>query len=408
MKQTDNIKITKKIFIPFLLALFLSACLQRAAVKVKEPENALVLFKSWRIPDFTDDMDRDSLKAAIGRSIDYLKRLPPDREFVYGPHAYTAGYLAESMNTFLDILTNSASPKDLNKKIKGHFYIYKSAGTDGGGSVLFTGYYEPVLKGSLTRSDEYKYPIYTKPGDLMVIDLGQFNPKFETEKIVARYNGNKVVPYYSREEIDVEKALEGKGLELFWVSDPVQLFFLHVQGSGIIDLGDTKIQRIHYAASNGRPYRSIGRKLVDENIIPGKKISLQSIKAYFKDHPEERGRILNYNESYVFFEKGENGPLGNTGVILTPGRSIATDNRLFPKAGLAFITTQKPEIDQSGRISEWKCFSRFVVNQDTGGAIRGPDRVDLFWGSGKDAEIAAGAMQHYGEMYFLVKKPPKK
>lgn len=405
MQQTGT-KILKRIFILFLLTLFISGCLQMEAVKVKA-EDTLVLFEGWRMSNFTDDMDKDSLKTAVGRSIEYLKRLPPDREFVYGPHTYTAGYLVESMNTFLDIFANSTSPEDLNKKIKRHFYTYKSVGTDGEGSVLFTGYYEAMLKGSLTRSGEYSYPLYTKPGDLMVIELGQFHPKFEAEKIVARYNGNKVVPYYNREEIDVEKALEGKGLELLWVSDPVELFFLQIQGSGIIILEDGKVQRVHYAASNGRPYQSIGKKLIDENIIPKGDISLQSIKTFLKDHPEERGRILNYNESYIFFEKVNNGPKGNLEVVLTPERSIATDNRLFPKGGLAFITTQKPDIDQSDRITEWKRFSRFVVNQDTGGAIRGPGRVDLFWGSGKFAEIAAGTMQQHGEMYFLVKKPSK-
>jgi membrane-bound lytic murein transglycosylase A len=406
MQQTGT-KIMKRIFILFILTLFLSGCLQGVAIKVKEPEDALVLFKGWGVPNFTDDMDKDSLKTAIGRSIDYLKKLPPDREFVYGPHTYTAGYLTESMNTFLDIFENSVSPKDLNKKIKRHFYTYKSVGADGEGSVFFTGYYEPVLKGSLTRSGEYKYPLYAKPGDLMVVDLGQFHPRFKGEKIVARYDGNKVVPYYSRKEIDLEKALEGKGLELLWVSDLAELFFLQIQGSGIIVLEDEKAQRVHYAGSNGRPYRSIGRKLIDENIIPRREISLQSVKAYLKDHPEDKDRILNYNESYVFFEKVDKGALGNIEVILTPGRSIAVDYRLFPKGGLAFITTQKPEIDQSDRITEWKRFSRFVVNQDTGGAIRGPGRVDLFWGNGKIAEIAAGAMQQYGEMCFLVKKPSK-
>jgi len=405
--QQIGTKIMKRIFILFILTLFLSGYLQSAAVKAKEPDNALVLLDDLENPEFTDDMDKDSLKTAVGRSIEYLKRLPPDREFVYGSHIYTAGYLVESMNTFLDIFANSTSSEDLNKKVKKHFYPYKSVGTDGGGSVLFTGYCEPVLKGGSTRYGEYRYPLYTKPGDLMVIDLGQFCPEFEGEKIVARYNGNEVVPYYSRREIDVERVLEGKGLELLWVSDPVELFFLQIQGSGIIVLEDGKVQRVHYAGSNGRPYKSIGKTLIDENIIPKGDISLQSIKTFFKDHPEERDRILNYNESYVFFEKVDKGALGNIGVVLTPGRSIAVDYRLFPKGGLAFITTQKPEIDQSDRITEWKSFSRFVANQDTGGAIRGPGRADLFWGNGKFAEIAAGAMQQYGEMYFLVKKPSK-
>ncbi|MFH1623952.1 MAG: MltA domain-containing protein [Pseudomonadota bacterium] len=408
MQKIHTTKIMKRILILFLAVFILSGCIQRVAVPVKGPEDALVLFKGWWTPKFADDMDKDSLKMAIERSIEYFKRLPPDRTFTYGSRTYTTEYLVESMNTFLAILADSSSSKDLGKKVRRHFDIYKSVGSDGEGSVFFTGYYEPELKGSLTRSDEYRYPLYIKPSDLMVINLGQFHPRFEGERIVARYDGDKVVPYYNRKEIDVDKALEGKGLELLWASDPVEIFFMQIQGSGVIVLDDGNVQRVHYAASNGRPYRSVGRVFIDENIIPRDEVSFQGVKAYLKDHPEERDRILNYNESYVFFEKVDNGPLGNIGVVLTAGRSIATDYRLFPKGALAFIATEKPEIDQSGRITEWKKFSRFVVNQDTGGVILGGGRVDVFWGSGKDAEITAGAMQHYGEMYFLVKKTPKK
>lgn len=408
IQQTGTIRVMKRILLLFLVVFVLSGCVRKVVVEMKKPEDALVLCKGWRKPKFSDDMDKDSLRTAVERSIEYLKRLPLDREFRYGPHNYTAGYLIESMNTFMDILASSSDSADLNKKVRKYFRIYKSIGYNGKGSVFFTGYYEPVLKGSLSRSSEYRYPLYIKPNDLILIDLGQFNPGFRGERIVARHDRDKsIIPYYNRREIDTEKVLEGKGLELLWVSDPIELFFMQIQGSGIITLEDGKVQRVHYAASNGRPYRSIGKIFIDENIIPRDEVSLQVVKTYLKDHPEERDRILNYNESYVFFEKVDEGPLGNIEVVLAQGRSIATDYRLFPKGGLAFITTQKPEVDQSGRIKGWKSFSRFVVNQDTGGAIRGPGRVDLFWGSGTYAEIAAGAMQRYGEMYFLVKKPPE-
>jgi len=405
MQQTDVTKTMKWVFMSFLVAFVLSGCVEKKAVKVREPEDALVLCKGWRSLKFSDDMDKDSLKTAIERSIEYLKRLPADRKFVYGPHKYTAGYVIESMNTFMDILAGSAGSKDLDKKVRRLFHVYKSIGSDGKGSMLFTGYYEPVLKGSLARSEEYDYPLYTKPSDLTVIGLERFSARFKGERIIARYDDNRVVPYYNRKEIDVDKVLEGKGLELLWVSDPVDIFFLQVQGSGVIELEDGNVQRVHYAASNGRPYRSIGRVLIDEKILSRDEISLQAVKTYLKGHPKERNRIMNYNESYIFFEKVDNGPFGNIDVVLTAGRSIATDYRLFPKGALAFIVTEKPEIDQSDRITEWTSFSRFVTNQDTGGAIRGAGRVDLFWGTGKYAGIEAGAMQQHGEMYFLVKKP---
>ncbi|MDY7033949.1 MAG: MltA domain-containing protein [Thermodesulfobacteriota bacterium] len=395
----------KRILILFLFVLVLSGCVREITEKRIPEENVLVLVKGFWRPQFNDDMDKDSLKTAVNRSMEYLKRLPTESQFRYGPHKYTAGYLVESMETFLDILMSSSSPKDLNKRIRKQFHIYRSIGSNGKGSVIFTGYYEPILKGSLTRSDIYKYPIYMKPSDLMVIPLEKFHPRFKDEKIVARYDGNTIAPYYDREEIDVEKILEGKGLELLWISDNVELFFMQIQGSGVVKLEDNTIQRVHYAASNGKPYRSIGRKFIDEKIIPREDVSFQALKAYLQDHPEERDRILNYNESYVFFEKVEIGPLGNIEVVLTPGRSIATDYRLFPKGGLSFIVTQKPEIDQSNTVTGWREFSRFVVNQDTGGAIRGAGRVDLFWGTGYQAEITAGALYKKGELYFLVKKP---
>ena len=398
-------KAVKGIILLLLIVFFMSGCVRKAPEKVKKPEDALVLCKGWWRPEISDDMEGHSLKTAVEKSIEYLKRLPPRREFVYGTDTYTAEYLTESMNEFLTIIAGVSGVKDLNRKIRRHFNIYKSVGSDREGSVLFTAYYEPLLKGSLKKSEGYKYPLYMKPDDLIVINLEQFGSRFKGERIVARYHDRTVVPYYGRKEIDAEKALEGRGLELIWVSDSVELFFMQIQGSGVIELEDGSIQRVHYAASNGRPYRSIGKKIIAEKKIPREKISLQSIKAYLRDHLEERDNILNHNESYIFFEKVERGPLGNIEVVLTPGRSIATDYKLFPKGGLAFISTEKPEMDQHSRVVGWKKFSRLVVNQDTGGAIRGPGRVDVFWGTGEDAGIEAGTMQQRGELYFLVRKP---
>ena len=407
MYKIYSTKAMKRIIFLLLAAFFLSGCVQKVPEKVKKPEDALVLCKGWWRPEISDDMEGHSLKTAVEKSIEYLKRLPPRREFVYGTHKYNAEYLIESMNVFLTVIAGSSSSKDLNRRIRRHFNIYKSVGSNKKGSVLFTAYYEPLLKGSLKKFEEYKYPIYMKPDDLMVINLEQFSPRFKGERIVARYDDNRVIPYYGRKEIDVEKVLEGRGLELIWISSPVELFFLQIQGSGVIELEDGAMQRVHYAASNGRPYRSIGRKIIAEKKIPRDKISLQSIKAYLRDHPKERDRIFNHNESYIFFEKVDRGPLGNIEVVLTPGRSIATDYRLFPRGGLAFISTEKPEMDQYDRVVGWKKFSRLVVNQDTGGAIRGPGRVDVFWGTGENAGIEAGTMQQRGELYFLVRKPSK-
>ncbi|MCP4574944.1 MAG: murein transglycosylase, partial [Deltaproteobacteria bacterium] len=185
----------------------------------------------------------------------------------------------------------------------------------------------------------------------------------------------------------------------------VDLFFLFFQGSGIIYLDAGKKINVHYHGSNGHPYRSIGRLLIDEGKIPKEEMSMQAIRHYLSNHPDEVEDILNYNPSYVFFQEEADGPFGCLGVKLTPGRSLALQRKLFPSAALVFIETQKPLADGNGEIQAWADFGRFVLNQDTGGAIVGPGRADLFWGNGEYAKLAAGYMQHEGRFHFLVLKP---
>jgi membrane-bound lytic murein transglycosylase A len=163
---------------------------------------------------------------------------------------------------------------------------------------------------------------------------------------------------------------------------------------------------VQYAASNGHPYQSIGRFLLDEGRLTRSEASLQGLRRYFRAYPEERPRVLSANPRYIFFRQVDQGPRGSLNVVLVPGRSIATDTRLFPPAGLAFIQTQKPIFNAQGEITGWQPFSRFVFNHDTGSAITGPGRVDLFWGSDAAAEMAAGHMQHPGKLFFLVARQP--
>ena len=222
---------------------------------------------------------------------------------------------------------------------------------------------------------------------------------------MGRLTEQTVVPYYERKEIDFENALEGKAEALVWVKDPVDIFFLQIQGSGKIYLDNGDVINVHYHTTNGRPYRSIGQLLIEEEKILKEEMSMQKIREYLREHPEEIENIFNYNPSYVFFKTEPDGPLGNINVKLTPGRSIALDRKIFPPAALAFIKTKKPLIDTAGNIIDWTDCSRFVLNQDTGGAIKGPGRADLFWGNGHYAEIAAGHLQHPGKLYFFILKP---
>jgi len=387
-------------------ALLVFSCKPKPMVKPKPPtrENAMELISSWSYPDFLDDMTYNGLEDSLLQSLSYLNKIPADRQFIFGKDQYNARHMIKSLQHFLDYIKTRPPRQDLKKFIQSDYRIYRSVGRNGEGEVLYTGYYEPLLKGSLVRSDRYRFPIYTRPRDLITIDLSLFHKKFRGEKIIGRYTNQSVVPYYDRSEIETGGVLEDKAEALAWAEDPVDVFFLQIQGSGKVQLENGNVFNVHYQATNGRPYRSIGKLLIDEEKISVADMSMQKIREYLNNHPEEIDTVLNYNPSYVFFIIEPNGPLGNINVKLTPGRSIALDRRIFPSAALAFIETEKPLIDDAGQIHSWQRFSRFVLNQDTGGAIKGPGRADLFWGNGPYAEIAAGHLKHTGELYFLVLK----
>jgi membrane-bound lytic murein transglycosylase A len=351
-----------------------------------------------------DDLDRASLLQALQRSLDYVRRLPPERLLPLAERQIPAAALRDSLEAFAHVLSRARTPADLHDLLQSQFEFVSASGQDGNGEVLFTGYYEAVLPGSLRPTAEFTYPLYMRPPDLLHIDLEAFRPAWAGEQLVARYDRGQVVPYFTRHEIDDQGKLRGRQLELVWLRDAVDGFFLHLQGSGQIQLRNGTVMRVHYAASNGHPYHSIGRLMLDEGRLHPAAMSMQSLRHYLRTHPEERRRILNHNPRYIFFRQVDTGPIGSLGFTLIPGRSIAIDPRLFPPAALAFIETHKPMLNTAGDVLAWQPFSRFVFNHDTGSAITGPGRVDLFWGSGPIAEAAAGRMQHPGRLFFLLKR----
>jgi peptidoglycan lytic transglycosylase A len=407
MESKSYNKIISIFLLSALLFLSFTGC---ALLRVKPPEikrSALIRVDPSRYPDFLDDMDYDGLESCIQQSISYLNRIPPTVEFWFGQDVFNASHMIRSLESFLDFIRTKPLEDELKSYIRDNYLVYTSLGSDNSKKVLFTGYYEPDLEGSLKKDATYKFPIYTRPDDWTSVDLSLFSPQFQGKKIIGRYTNQSVVPYYDRKEIDSDGLLEGKAKVIAWVKDRIDLFFLQIQGSGKIYLDNGKTLKVHYHATNGQPYRSIGKLLVDEGKIPLEEISMQKIRSYLHHHPQEIEAVLNYNPSYVFFKIEQNGPLGCLEVELTPGRSIALDRRLFPSGALAFIKTQKPLISGDGTIRKWTALSRFVLNQDTGGAIRGPGRADIFWGNGPYAEIAAGHMQELGSLFFLILKPDK-
>ena len=360
-------------------------------------------------PQFSDDLHYHDLENSIHQSLLYLRKIPPDRVFRFHEDSFDTRHMIQSLVHFSDFIRTRPSLEDLQAFIASDFRVYKSIGNQETGEVLFTGYYEPMLTGSLEKSPDYPYPVFSLPQDLAFINLSLFDPRFEGEKkIIGRFTNNQnIVPYYQRGEI-TDAVLRGKSVPLAWVNDRIDLFFLEIQGSGKIQLENQQQPiNIHYHTSNGHRYKSIGTLLIKEKKISREEMSMQKIREYLNEHPEDIDRILNYNPSFIFFKTEKNGPLGCLGVPVTPGRSLALQKRIFPSAALAFIESKKPRVDDNNRIFEWTDFKRFVLNQDTGGAIRGPGRADLFWGNGPYAEIAAGYMQHPGSLYFLILNPDR-
>jgi len=355
-------------------------------------------------PFIRDDLDRESLRGAIRQSIVYLAKLPPDRVIGEQPRRITAQEVLNSVLSFERLLDRGDCRECWLNEIQTRFDLVPSSNDPAADTVLFTGYYQPVIEASLIPTAEYSYPIYGKPADLIVAEQVRLAPVMTAEKVFGRLEGETFIPYYSRREIDQQGILRGRGYEIAWVKNPVDLFFLHIQGSGILQLPDGRRLHVGYAAANGRAYRSIGRLLIDNGKVPQEEMSMQRLRRYLAEHPEEQNDIMAHNESYIFFRFLEDGPLGSLEVPLTPGRSIATDARLFPKGALAFAVTQRPVVDAAGQLTGWEPLSRFVVNQDSGGAIRGTQRADLYFGSGPDAGAAAGYMNRPGKLYFLLLK----
>lgn len=284
-----------------------------------------------------------------------------------------------------------------------HFLPFRVANADGSVLGLATGYYEPLLRGSRRKEGPYRFPLYTAPEDLLIVDLAETNPELKHLRLRGRLDGRRVVPYFPRAEI--ERGLPAlAGRELLWVDDPVDLFFLQVQGSGRVRLPSGELVRIGYADQNGQPYRSIGRYLVEQGELKLEQASMQGIKAWGAANPARLDALLNQNPSYVFFRElpktpGDQdapgaGPVGALGVALTAGRSIAVDPRHIPLGAPVFLATTWPNNAQP--------LERLVLAQDTGGAIRGAVRADYFWGFGDEAGAQAGRMRQGARMWVLL------
>ena len=292
----------------------------------------------------------------------------------------------------------------LHKFYETWFTPYQVRNPDGSEQGIITGYYEPKLYGSRTKTERFRYPLYAVPDDLLTIDLGESYPQLKDMRLRGRLQGKHVVPYYSRAEIDAKadspSATNGiKAHELFWVDNAVELFFLQIEGSGRIELPDGKLMKVGYADQNGHPYVSIGKKLVEAGELKLEEASMQGIKNWAEKNPDKLPALLAQNPSYVFFREmpdSLSAPLGALGVPLTGEYSLAVDARTIPLGAPVFLSTTYPNDNAP--------LNRLMLAQDTGGAIRGAVRADFFWGFGEAAAAQAGKMKQQGKMWVLFPK----
>jgi membrane-bound lytic murein transglycosylase A len=276
---------------------------------------------------------------------------------------------------------------------------------------LFTGYYEPQLQGARQPTTRYSEPLHRPPDDLIRVRLGRFRSSMENESIFGRVDDGELVPYYTRAEIE-GGVLQGRGLELLWVDDAVDKFFLQIQGSGRVVLRDSSLVRVGYAAENGRPYRAIGRDLIAMGAVSREEMSMQAIRTWLDENPDRAQSLMNRNRSYVFFEIRQNldateGPIGAQGVPLTAEHSLAVDPRYVPYGAPLWLTTHRPVVvpevptDTIEGVPT-RPFRHLMIAQDTGGAIRGAVRGDVFWGAGDRAANVAGRMKSPGTYAVLI------
>lgn len=281
---------------------------------------------------------------------------------------------------------------------KQYFSVYKTTNIDGTESGLITGYYEPLLKGSRSKTAKYPNPLYQAPTDLITVELDSLYPELKYKRVRGRLVGNKLVPYYNRAEIELD-ASPIKGRELIYIDDIIDVFFLQIQGSGLVQLESGEQIHVGYADQNGQTYNSIGRLLIERGELTSATASMNGIKSWARNNPSKLRELLNSNPSYVFFRElpaGLPGPLGALGVPILGERSVAVDPKFVPLGAPVFLSTTEP--------NSAKPLKRLMMAQDTGGAIKGGVRADFFWGAGFEAGAKAGAMKQAGKIWVLLPK----
>jgi membrane-bound lytic murein transglycosylase A len=356
---------------------------QLALRKITDPNQYPDFSPGWR--------DLDSFASAVQKSLSYLSKPSSRQYFPYGEINHERA--VKTLDTLLTLVDSGTRSDEINGLVRAHFEVYESVGCDENGTVLFTGYYTPILEGSFQQTPVYRYPLYKMPTDLVKGPDGQTLGRRETD--------GRIVAYPTRAEIDESGSLRGQ--QLLWLKDPFEAYIAHVQGSAKIRLPDGRIVTAGYAANNGQEYQSVSKMLIDDGRIPGDRMSLAAMIDYFKAHPNEVATYVRRNPRYVFFQIGEGPPRGSLNEPVTAWRTIATDKSIFPRACPAFIATTLPQMERGVMVS--RPYSGFALDQDTGGAIRAAGRCDVYMGVGDEAGQLAGQTYQEGRLYYLFLKP---
>ena len=350
------------------------------------------------LPPPADDLDRAGLLAALKNNLIYWQNKPDTFKIALGGDSYTAAWMRYTTQKLIDLLSAKMTQEELREALKTRFRVYRSAADDGSGKVVITGYYEAEIKAAWKPDAVNRFPIHLKPSDLVKTAPGM-GVDFDYGRVDETGN---LVPYYSRSEIS-GGILAGKNLELVWTEHPSRIMLLQIQGSGILRFPDGDSIKAGFDGANGRPFKSVQKLLMDCGEVPA--MSFKDFINYLSLQGERESRLVDLNPRYVFFKPRPNDTpaYGAMGAGLTPGRSIAVDPEPVPLGVTALLSSKRPVAGADGALS-FKEFTRFVAAQDTGSAIRGPGRIDLFWGSGGTAETEASSMKAPGTLYILIAK----
>jgi len=339
-------------------------------------------------PDLREGyLHREELLVALERSISWTTSAYSEQFFPIEGVSHERAL--RSLERFQELLIGCSSASEFEDALQREFMLYRSAGYDGrGGGVLFTGYYTPILDGRLAQGDGYQYPLYALPDDLV---------KGEQGRILGQQTEAGLQPYPGRSAIEASGLLADRDLELIWFRDPLDSFLAHVNGSAFVRVGDGSLVRFGYAGNNGREYTSLAKELVRDGELPVDHSGIPSLRSWAAENPERVQDYLNRNERFVFFAPIEGNPRGSLNLEVEAGRSLATDKSLFPRGALVFVETHTPGAGWRGG----PIVRQFLLDQDTGGAIRTAGRADIYLGIGDEAGAAAGEMKAEGQMYYL-------